>query len=86
MQPYSEHLPIGDPELVPDDAAEWKARMQELLDSGADEIKVFRPSDPQLNAMLKAKGMNREQRRKWIKERRGQPPLTEGTPVPESAK
>lgn len=53
MQPYKNHVPIGDPELTPDNAEEFQKRIGELFDSGADEIKIFRPT--------------KEQRRQWRK-------------------
>lgn len=73
MQPYKDHLPMGPAELVPEDSEEAKKRMEEMFEKGADEIKVFKPNNRQLNEMLSKKGMNRKQRRDWIKSHRKTP-------------
>lgn len=67
MQPYRDGNPIGEPEMCPEDAAKMQDRLTELLDQGADEVRVFRANDVQLNSRLKEQGMNRKQRREWIK-------------------
>lgn len=67
MQPYRDGAPIGNPEMCPEDAKNMQNRISELLDRGADEVRVFRANDIQLNNRLKEQGMNREQRREWIK-------------------
>lgn len=70
MQSYENNRPIGLPEMVSRDGEEFRRRVDELLNEGADEVRVFEASNAQLNARLKEKGMNRAQRRNWIKTHR----------------
>jgi hypothetical protein len=68
MQPYKEHVPCGEPEIVPENAEKMKERIKQLMDVGADEVKIFELSDKQLNELLKKEtGINREERRKRVK-------------------
>ena len=70
MQPYQQHMPMGEAELVPEDPNEFARRVNELMKDGADEVKVFKMSNKQLHETLKRQGMSRKSRREWIKNQR----------------
>lgn len=77
MQPYASGRPIGMPEIVPEQAVDFERRVNELMDGGADEVRVFKATRAKLDAKLKKQGLNRAQRRDWIKRHRGNPPAEE---------
>jgi len=73
MQPYQGGKPVGMPEMVPEQAENFQRRVSELMEGGADEVRVFKATRAKLDTKLKKQGLNREQRRDWIKKHRGRP-------------
>lgn len=77
MQPYKDHMPIGPAEIVSQDPTKFADRVNELMTSGADEIKIFKPSKEQAKILQNApylkdnlKGMDRNQRKEYLKRKR----------------
>lgn len=77
MQPYASGKPIGMPEMVPEQAADFERRVNELMEWGADEVRVFKATSAKLDTKLKKQGLNRAQRREWLKRHRGNTPTEE---------
>lgn len=71
MQPFKGDHPCGPKEVSPENAQEFKDRISELLDSGADEVRVSPFQGPEdYNKAFKRDEIRRKERRKLVKKHR----------------